>query len=614
MIDAARVSFTEADAAELPGHLRLRALTPLQWWKTRETAERYQLDELPTFSEAWLLYLLSLEAPAPALEAVCHYAEDVRQGRWVDRVEPEQAAQALYLALAQAHLPGDRAGFLSELEAFFDVVSRNPAGLTSTPLFANEPRFQKHIAALVDDRRLYKEDLLRAQTWRLRLGDRHVKLLALDKPRSTQFKLWARRVDDCALLLVRQADGLLVLSADPSSKLKVDWAAPVLSKLDAHPWYAGERHHGTLIASSREGTRLSFDDVRRALGARLPTSKGLLAVPVLAALIATAIALLKPAAPTKEPALFPAARGPECDSTPDGRCVGGAKGEPLPREQVLSLLERPDGPSSFESYALIAGVCSYSGERKLEAPCSDARAMRDALVKRFGYKPENVLLFVDDAGEGPKPDAPSLKLAVERFRERFPKASANSSFLFYYSGHGGYEKGARKDFGLLQPAGYFEQPEAPMATRGWDMQELLDDLRKGIPSKHVMLVLDACYSGWAVGAKGDAALSSDVRSMWAERAEVVLTAGTKGQRAWEDDPEAQKWQGHSVFTAYLLEAFEKGDSNDDGVITDEELAAYLRAKVPQAVRSEKRAEQTPQFFRFDEALPKSGQFLFVRSK
>lgn len=583
------ISFTEPEADDLPGHLRLRGITSLQWWKTRQTAESCQVDAFPSFDEAWLIYLLSLKEVPPQLEAVCHYAEDVRQGRWTDRVPPEQAVQALYLALAQATLP-DRELYLSEARAFFDVVAKNAATLTSAPAFANEPRFQKYIASLVDDRRLYREDLLRAQAWRLRIGDRHVKLLALDKPRSTQFKLWARRLDDCALLLVKQPDGTLVLSADPSAKLKVDWAAPVLSKLDKHPWYAGERHHGTLIASSREGTRLSFDDVRRALGARLPTSKGLLAVPVLVAVIAVSIALLRP---VREPA--------------------GAKGEPLPRAEVLSLLKRPDGPASFESYALVAGVCSYRGERALKAPCSDARSMRDALVTRFGYKPENVLLFVDD-GEGPKPDAPTLKLAVERFRERFPKADANSSFLFYYSGHGGYEKGARKDFGLLQPAGYFEQPEVPMASRGWDMQELLDDVRKGIPSKHVMLVIDACYSGWAVGAKGDAMLSADVRSMWAERAEVVLTAGTKGQRAWEDDPEAPRWQGHSAFTAYLLEAFEKGDSNDDGVITDEELAGYLRAKVPQAVRDEKHAEQTPQFFRFDEALPKSGQFLFVRAR
>jgi hypothetical protein len=419
------------------------------------------------------------------------------------------------------------------------------------------------------------------------MGPRSVKLLALDAPASTQFKLWARRDDDFALMLVRQPDGLLVLTADPSSKLTVSQFAAPLSKLDRHPWYAGERHHGTLIASSREGTSLSFNDVRRVLGARVPTGKAVLAVPVLVALAAVSVALFKPPSRAAAPA----------DT--------GAKGEPLPREQVLSLLKAPDGPGSFESYALIAGVCGYTGDRALTAPCNDARAVRDALVGQFGYRPQNVITFIDDEPQGPQPDAVTLKLAVERFRERYPKASANSSLLFYYSGHGGYEKGARKDFGVLQPKGYFERPDEPMATRGWDMQELIDDLRKGIPSKHVMVVIDACYSGWAVGAKGDLTLSPELRSLWAERAEVVLTAGTKGQRAWEDD------EGRSIFTRYLIDGLAKGDSNADGVVTDEELAAYLKSKVPEAVRDRRHAEQMPQFFRFDEALPKSGQFLFV---
>lgn len=42
------------------------------------------------------------------------------------------------------------------------------------------------------------------------------------------------------------------------------------------------------------------------------------------------------------------------------------------------------------------------------------------------------------------------------------------------------------------------------------------------------------------------------------------------------------------------------------------LAGALKKKVPEAVKELERAEQTPQFFRFDETLPKSGQFLFVR--
>jgi hypothetical protein len=110
-------------------------------------------------------------------------------------------------------------------------------------------------------------------------------------------------------------------------------------------------------------------------------------------------------------------------------------------------------------------------------------------------------------------------------------------------------------------------------------------------------------------------------SLWKERAEVVLSAGTKGQRAWEDEEEqtAWTWGGHSAMTAFFLQALTPprpgvpppADLNGDSVVTDEELAKYLKARVPEAVRALKRAEQVPQFFRFDESLPQSGQFLFV---
>jgi hypothetical protein len=564
VIDPSRVTFTEPDAADEPGHLRVRNVTALGWWKNPQRAERYQVDSLPTLDEVWTLYLCFLTEVSPALEARCRYTEDVRQGRWVDSGLPEHALQAIYLAMAQQLLIGEHspARFLEEVNALLETAD-----------FATGPRFQRYVSMLVDDQRLYREDLKRSQVWRVRLPPRELTLLALDRPASTQFKLWARRADEHALLLVRQTDGTLVLSADPSSKLRVDGWAAALSKLDGREWYAGQRHHGTLIASSREGTRLSFNDVRKVIGGRRPRS----VIPWLATSAALAIFA----------ALLPRPSGPT-----------GAKGEPLEPRQVLDLLARPDGPKSFGRYAMVVGVCNYTGEHALEAPCNDARAMRDALVA-LGYPAENVELLLDA-------DARALKLAVERFRERFPQAGPQSSFLFYYSGHGGYEKGARKDFGVLQPSGYFEHPDAPMADRGWDMQELVDDLRKGIPSKHVMLVLDACYSGWAVGAKGDTLLSPEVRSLWQERAEVVLTAGTKGQRVWEDD-------GRSFFTAGLLEGLRgAADANGDHVITDEELAAYVRKRVPAEVRERKQADQTPQFIRFDEALPKSGQFLFLR--
>jgi hypothetical protein len=71
-------------------------------------------------------------------------------------------------------------------------------------------------------------------------------------------------------------------------------------------------------------------------------------------------------------------------------------------------------------------------------------------------------------------------------------------------------------------------------------------------------------------------------------------------------------------TAFVLEALAVGasgvaaaDVNKDHVVTDEELARYVVARVPKSVSEQKHAKQTPTLFRFDDSLPRSGQFLFV---
>jgi hypothetical protein len=315
---------------------------------------------------------------------------------------------------------------------------------------------------------------------------------------------------------------------------------------------------------------------------------------------------------------------PPGEEAPDtGESPRGAKGEPLQKEEVINLINSDTGPRAMKHFALIAGVCSYEGEQKLSSPCRDAKAVRDLLIQDYGYKREDIIFLVDKPDSGDHadgaPTAETMKSKIEKFRGKFGDAD-NSTFLFYYSGHGGYIKGAQADFGVLQPTGFFTTlKDQPFQHRGWDMQRLIDDIKKGVPSKHIMLILDACYSGWA-GAKGDDDLDERVRTLWKERAEVVLSAGSKGQRAWEDEPEegAWVWGGHSAMTAFVLEGLRRGsdgfaaaDKSHDGIVTDEELGAFVRERVPASVQRFKKATQTPNMFRLDQGYVKSGQFLFV---
>ena len=629
----------------------------------------------PALDEAWALYLLACkrrgeEIPA-AWEAMCRYAGDVRQGLWPDRVEPEHAVQAVYLALAQHHLledPPRREAFLDDALSFCAIVGKKLAAgarLYDDDLVAGEARLERFVALLAQDHKLYEEDLGRSLGFLAELpgamtptgAARTLPLLCIQRPVSTQFKLWAR-TDARApggrgypLLLVEQDKKMIVLSADPASRAKVGLLAKALGEREnraragqgkeAAPWYDGKDHGGTLAAAPRDGTALSFEEVVECLEKelrlqRIGKGKGrgrivaasALAAAALAGAIGLGFALRNPDKPAavaevKAPSAADDEGAGPTSPAKEGR-PRGSKGDPLPAAEVISLIAKNDGPRSIEPYALIAGVCGYEGEHALHSPCRDARAMRDLLVQKYGYKRENIIYLVDQPAPGDKadgaPTAEGLKLAVEKFRARFGDKE-DSSFLFYYSGHGGYVKGARQDYGVLQPSEFFgKRANLPSSHKGWDMQDLVSDIRKGVPSKHVMLLLDCCYSGWAVGAKGDDELETHLGSLWKERAEVVLTAGSKGQRAWEDDPDerAWSWGGHSAMTAFLLEGLAvaaagtaAADANQDHVVTDEELAKFVKERVPRSVKEQKSAQQTPTLFRFDASLPKSGQFLFV---
>lgn len=627
------------------------------------------LPELPALDEIWTLAMWARrergeELPA-AWEAMGRYASDVRQGLFPDRVMPEHAIQSVYLALAQETLLGvkpDRDRFLEEALSLCEHIGRRleeGARLLDDDLLGPLPALQRYISLLAADRDLYREDRSRGKRFWAEIPAAHsptrtarrLPLLVLEQPVARQFKLWARRDAEAPggagypLLLTKLLNDAVILSADPGQRVTVGWLAASLTELEKAArggsddkkaaWYDGRNHNGTLCAAPLDGTKLSMDAILRhwkgELGLR-PIADAARRRTVLMAGAVLAVALVgggaialamrgggdnRTAQADGERPATPAEGGPESD------LPRGAKGEPLAKEEVINLIGSDSGPRAMKHFALVAGVCSYEGDQKLYAPCRDARAMRDLLIKEYGYNRDDIIFLVDKAEGGERVDGPPtaevMKTKVERFRAKHGDEE-NSTFLFYYSGHGGYVKGAQSDFGVLQPSGFFTTlKDQPYQHRGWDMQLLIDDIKKGVPSRHIMLILDACYSGWA-GAKGDDDLDERVRSLWKERAEVVLSAGSKGQRAWEDEVEekAWVWGGHSAMTAFVLEGLKKtgegfagADKNKDRIVTDEELAAFVKERVPTSVKQFKKAQQNPAMFRLDQGYVKSGQFLFV---
>jgi hypothetical protein len=264
-------------------------MTSLEWWKSRPQGFSVALPDFPTLDEAWLWFLVEREpAGEPlgeSLSAMCVEAEDVWQDRWPDRVASEFAFQSVYLALAQAHLVGgNREKFQEEARALFELVVdhlEKSASLIDDAFLEAAPAMQRYLCQLREARGLFAEDLERARMLGVSLPPeaspsgawRSMRLPVLDRPSSTQIKLWARRDFDCAPLVVRQKDGLIGLSADPTREVKlgqggargagVEWArrTPV-----APSGTRGESCHRPLRA--RRGERRRADPRQPEAGGR----------------------------------------------------------------------------------------------------------------------------------------------------------------------------------------------------------------------------------------------------------------------------------------------------------------------------------------------------------
>ena len=124
------------------------------------------------------------------------------------------------------------------------------------------------------------------------------------------------------------------------------------------------------------------------------------------------------------------------------------------------------------------------------------------------------------------------------------------------------------------------------------------------PSKHMLFLMDACYSGLMTESVKGLEKSQDkgyLSKVANEKARQIITAGGRDEQVLERD----EWQ-HSAFTKNLLAGLEtwEADFNDDGYVTADELSSYLR----ETVTEDSDYQQTPQDGRFKNSG--GGEFVF----
>jgi peptidoglycan/xylan/chitin deacetylase (PgdA/CDA1 family)/uncharacterized caspase-like protein len=258
----------------------------------------------------------------------------------------------------------------------------------------------------------------------------------------------------------------------------------------------------------------------------------------------------------------------------DGATVlGGAADGGVPPAPAPAALYR-------ESHAVVIGINAYQKWPKLSYAVNDAQGVKDLLVRKYRFKPENVTVLLDEQATRER----ILSVLGDALADPTKVQREDRVFVFF-AGHGITRRLPNgKNLGYIVPVDADTSNYQSTAISMTNFQ----DISEAMAAKHVFFVMDACYSGLAL-TRGGAPSGADVRKYLQEvtRRSVrqVLTAGGADEQVADQGP-----NGHSIFTWTLLQGLEgQADLNTDGYVTASELAAYVGPTVSSLSR------QTPAF-------------------
>ncbi|MGG3470780.1 caspase family protein [Neobacillus pocheonensis] len=250
----------------------------------------------------------------------------------------------------------------------------------------------------------------------------------------------------------------------------------------------------------------------------------------------------------------------------------------------MSVIYRP---MYTNSWALVIGINKYKYGGNLSYACNDAIAVATILKETYKFPEENITVLLDEDATKANIMRMFLKLAND-------KVQIDDRIIIFYAGHGHTMVGRRGDIGFL----------VPHDGKADDLSTFIrwDDLTKNtelIRAKHILFIMDACYSGLAISRSLQPGSYRFLKDMLKRGSRQVLTAGKANEVVADSNGPIP---GHSIFTGHLIQALEGNASNVDGIITANGVMSYVYEKVSKDMYS----EQTPHYG----FLEGEGDFIF----
>lgn len=245
-----------------------------------------------------------------------------------------------------------------------------------------------------------------------------------------------------------------------------------------------------------------------------------------------------------------------------------------------------------KDYALIVGIDEYRHWQPLKTAVNDAAALRDILVKYYGYSPENIFLRTDA-------DATRSSI-INDLRRLAAGLTDKDNLLVYFAGHGQLDNLIQEGYWIPVEGG--ENDAASWVSHSVVKRIISSDRVVG---RHILVIADSCYAGNLLrGGEPirNPAMSTDLQAKVLQEAQlrsrqVIASGGLEPVADGGRD-------NHSLFAYYLLKSLEENATP----IIDMESLFTGRVKLQVA----KLGIQRPTMERLRTPMDEFGQFVLVR--
>ncbi len=252
--------------------------------------------------------------------------------------------------------------------------------------------------------------------------------------------------------------------------------------------------------------------------------------------------------------------------------------------ESFSRVVHRDGPAETDIgrlFVLAVGVDDYDAQAlKLNHSVNDARAVANLLSQSgAGYDDVRVATLFDK-------DVTAAALD-QKFQQIAGQIRPSDTFVFFLAGHGVTHNGS---YYFLPPnIDVGAEPAVALATYGISQNDWRRMFSQ-ISALKSLILFDSCESGSAIrmNAANSLEQGAGISKLAQASGRAIITAAAETQYALEGHA------GHGAFTYTLLEAFAKGDANNNSRLGLDELAVYVAKALPDLTEGTWQYRQEPQ--------------------